>query len=104
LSFNFLESKGLAFNLHAILNFTPFASDSEKLMTKLKMLKNHSKNMAIMVFLFLIIFEKRDVFLVNEVKINNEKLNNAKINNLKAIKKLMLMITKIHNLKKIVRT
>jgi len=52
----------------------------------------------------MIIFEIEDGFLVNEVKINNEKLNNAKINNLKAIKKLMLMITKIRNLKKIVIT
>ncbi len=52
----------------------------------------------------MIIFEIEDVFLVNEVKINNEKLNNAKINNLKVIKKLILMITKIHNLKKIIRT
>jgi hypothetical protein len=52
----------------------------------------------------MIIFEIEDAFLVNEVKINSEKLNNAKINNLKAIKKLMLMITKIHNLKKIVIT
>ncbi len=63
-------------------------------MTKLKMLKNHSKNMAIMVFQFLIFFEIKDAFWVSEVKINNEKLNNAKISNLKAIKKLMLMIIK----------
>jgi len=44
-------------NLFRSLNFKPFTSDGERMMSKIKMLHNQSKNMVMMAFHFAFAFE-----------------------------------------------
>ncbi len=51
-------------NLNASLDSKPFASDSDRLMTKAKMVQIQSKSMAIVASCFSTTFEIQDTFLV----------------------------------------